>query len=117
MSENEPLSSQDQLENNRLLNERYFKEGQLSHERDQLELRRGCVGMLIGAGDESKINVAFLVIVTCSFFLLISFSANNPEITDWQKTILVRIWETFPPIITLALGYIFGRNASSKGGQ
>jgi hypothetical protein len=81
------------------------------HLKDQKRLERGIAGWFIGHGSEKLGNIAFLVIIIC--FMLIFGLAWFPKSDDApfrEKTTY-----TLFSIITLALGYLFGKSSSGSG--
>ena len=71
--------------------------------------RRGWLGAIWGDGNNSAINIAGLLIV-----LLVSIGAVYTFVMlckSWQETHLqvLDFWKIIVPLITLALGYLFGK--------
>jgi hypothetical protein len=85
------------------------------HDFQHQESKLGIVGKWIGTGDSSKVNVAYMVILFSVIFLLITLLSNEPNINPNIEKYFDRIWEIFPPIITLSLGYIFGKSGNTEG--
>lgn len=75
---------------------------------EQLKIKIGQIGELLGCEDNASRNITALI---CAILLIILLVLSiivylceknfNPVMTLWEKTI---------PIITLALGYLFGKN-------
>lgn len=81
----------------------------------------GTIAKLIGTGENAKNSIIWMTI-TWSFYiasgitllLFISLwiayhNKNTAEISEIKKH-MIAIWSIFTPIITLALGYAFGKN-------
>lgn len=81
----------------------------------------GTIAKLIGTGENAKNSIIWMTI-TWSFYiasgitllLFISlwvayYNENATEITEIKKQ-MITMWSVFTPIITLALGYAFGKN-------
>jgi len=73
---------------------------------------------VIGTGKHAKTNIIWymvsgvLVIFSCicvSLVILVIYRYNISEITQSIKD----IWSVFTPIITLSLGYLFGKKSSA----
>lgn len=81
----------------------------------------GTITKTIGTGENAKNSIvwmtitwSFVIATGISFILLIFlgiayFQDKESLITDLTKNITT-VWSIFTPIITLALGYAFGRN-------
>lgn len=84
-----------------------MQERQFEHENSIKDKDLGLLGKFWGAGDNSSRNIAAIV---C--FLLI-FGATVVSIATYCSTqdssLIAKIWGYVTPIITLALGYIFGK--------
>jgi hypothetical protein len=67
------------------------------------KIEAGLIGKYFGTGDNAKINITaisvLLLIISAIFF---SFFFKLPEAIEYWKTIL--------PLVTLGLGYIWGKN-------
>ena len=71
----------------------------------EMDLEAGWLGKIFGAGNKAASNIAGLLVtlltVSGFFVLFIESSVSALE-----------YWKTITPIITLALGYIFGKGVS-----
>lgn len=73
----------------------------------------GSMGEHIGTGPHAQNNITLLVIqysflsgaIATAYFLVVFLVKNSPDLLESIKT----IWAIFTPIITLGLGYIFGK--------
>lgn len=63
----------------------------------------GIIATFIGTGTNARSSIVVITIIFC-FIVGIILS-----ITQSQEDV-INVWSIFCPIITLALGYIFGRN-------
>jgi hypothetical protein len=68
---------------------------------EKTKLDIGLVGKLFGKGDAVKLNVAALC------FLLLVVSGIIKSFTQFENSI--DYWKTISPLITLTLGYIWGK--------
>lgn len=75
----------------------------------------------IGTGDDAKHSIIWTTIRWCFIiatvitiilfiFLAIAFTTNNASEISELKRFIITIWSIFTPIITLALGYAFGKD-------
>jgi surface polysaccharide O-acyltransferase-like enzyme len=82
--------------------------------RDKLDPKPGLISGIIGSGEDAKNSIVYKTIawsflsgvlfsVVIIFYILYK-GEGNPE--DSIKN----IWAIFIPVITLSLGYIFGKN-------
>jgi hypothetical protein len=81
--------------------------------------KEGQLTSIFGTGDNAKdsfvwisLRYSFIVasLITLGVFLMTAFSCRN---NSYFMESLPKIWDIFVPIITLALGYAFGRGAKS----
>lgn len=81
---------------------------QFDHEKDMVSQRLGWIGKLWGEGENSSRNIAALL---CGLML---FGVTAASITIYcvnqDKELIASIWKLAFPFMTLALGYIFGKN-------
>lgn len=79
-------------------------------ENENLSRKLGKIGGLFGDKDSSSKNIAFSI---CFLLLIIgisiTFIAYYPK-TNSDVELIHRTWEFIIPVITLSLGYIFGKN-------
>lgn len=77
---------------------------------------------VIGEGDAAKNSIIWVTIrwclviptiITVLFFisLWISYGADNPAESESIKDYIIKTWSIFAPIITLALGYLYGKHS------
>lgn len=83
----------------------------------------GSIAKQIGTGDNAKDSFVWMTLRACfwiaglmsvGFFIIsfISFFVNNDFSQDNLNDSLRNAWSIFTPIITLALGYAFGKRES-----
>ena len=78
-------------------------------EENILERQLGLIGKLIGSGDNVKMNIATLTIIVLLGFaiiytIIICIYGENTKAISIEK-----IWSIVLPVVTLALGYAFGK--------
>lgn len=71
----------------------------LEHKR----LEAGVIGKLLGTGENAPVNIAGFTIGAFTLFLIITWGFDRSSFSTNAGVIL--------PIISLALGYIFGKNS------
>jgi hypothetical protein len=71
----------------------------------QMELDAGYIGRLVGGPKNAPNNIAFVVVV---LVLLAGLAAGVFAPADRAE-----VWKYIAPIVTLTLGYLFGRNSAS----
>ena len=72
----------------------------------KIEREIGLLGIIFGSGDTVKMNIAgSTILILVLFGIIITFCCLD----DLDK--VVKIWGITVPIITLALGYIFGKSS------
>ncbi|MGV3460684.1 MAG: hypothetical protein ACO1N9_09555 [Flavobacterium sp.] len=76
------------------------------------ERELGALGKFFGAGDTVKMNIAGLTIIVLTltgiiytFCILYNNNSNNPKAIG-----ILEFWGIITPIITLALGFVFGKS-------
>jgi hypothetical protein len=80
---------------------------------------------IIGTGNEAKNSIIWITIRWCLaipltisilFFISLwaSYYNNNYQEAKEIKEYMLKIWAVFAPLITLALGYLYGKNESIK---
>lgn len=80
---------------------------------------------IIGTGNEAKNSIIWVTIRWCLaiplaisilFFISLWFSYynNNYQEAKEIKEYMLKIWAVFAPLITLALGYLYGRNEKAE---
>jgi len=83
-----------------------------SFEDSKLDKQLGFVGKFFGYGDGGKLNIAgfciaLLLLLGISYtFIALNCSQNHP-----MGISVLQLWGIISPIITLALGYTFGKNS------
>ncbi len=89
-------------------NPRHFLESKkldLEAKKMDYELMPGWLGRVIGSSKNAGNNIAFAVVLAVlAAGLIASFFPGDR----------VEFWKVIVPIITLALGYVFGQNASKS---
>ena len=81
----------------------------------------GTIANTIGTGENAKNSIVWMTItwslriaaglsVVLLIFMGISFFQGKNQVVPEFTSHIVSIWSIFTPIITLALGYAFGRN-------
>ena len=79
---------------------------------------------IIGTGSEAKNSIIWVTIRWCLaipliisilFFISLWFSYYNNNYAEAKeiKDYMLKIWSVFAPLITLALGYLYGKNEKS----
>ena len=71
----------------------------------KMELDAGWLGRIIGSAKNAPNNLAFLVIVL-AFLTGLGLSIAYPN--QWME-----FWKLVIPIITLAMGYVFGKSSNA----
>ncbi len=81
---------------------------QFAQEKEMLSKRVGWIGQLWGEGENSSRNIAAIM---CGLILIgVSVTSITIYIVNQDKELIASIWKLAFPFITLALGYIFGKN-------
>jgi len=84
------------------------------------KINSGDVSSHIGVGKYAKTNIIFHVIsaifvvfscICVSLIILVIYGYKISDITQSIKD----IWSVFTPILTLSLGYLFGKRVDKKG--
>lgn len=88
------------------------------HNNESIKWQLGKIPQLLGEGDNAKHSIVYLVLkwafisatvitilVICNYWFFRDCDNKVPAITDDLKV----IWEIVTPIITLTLGYEFGK--------
>jgi hypothetical protein len=76
-----------------------------AHLDKQKELDLGAIGKIIGHGFEKLGNIAFIVIIIC-FIIIVGIEWHITPLNSLQKD---KTTSTLFSIITLSLGYLFGK--------
>lgn len=71
----------------------------------QMELDAGLLGRVVGGPKNAPNNIAFAVVVLT---LLAGLAASIVAPADRAE-----VWKYIAPIVTLTLGYLFGKNSGS----
>ena len=83
------------------------KESDNSHMREMEVVKQGWIGHVFGTGDNASKNITasicLLLILGCAVVSLYAYIKNG------DKDLASSIWGVIAPIITLSLGYIFGK--------
>lgn len=83
----------------------------------------GAITQQIGRGDDAKHSIIWVTIKYCfwtagiittllSIGLIIAYSLQVKELIESLQKFILSLWSIFTPIITLALGYAFGKDKS-----
>ncbi len=98
-----------------------WKENNATISDDKIKLIRwkyGIIGRLIGVGNNAKHSIVTIIIICCfvaAIIITILVIVNYWKFRDCENKVpdivgdLKVIWEIITPIITLALGYEFGK--------
>lgn len=79
------------------------------HEKEMRDKELGMLGRLFGHSDNSSKNITFvilLILVLVSSALIVLVYCRPPR--DCEAHHIELIWNSLIPVITLALGYLFG---------
>ena len=80
----------------------------LNPDAEKVKNERGALGHLWGARSEKSGNIAGILVVFClATIVFVFYSDQNSSLSMTPKDIL----SAFSSLITLALGYLFGRNS------
>lgn len=84
-----------------------IQERQFAHENSLKEKELGWMGKFFGSGDNSSRNIAAFV----SVLLLLGASVVSVVIYACERdnVLISKIWGLVIPVLTLSLGYIFGK--------
>ena len=77
------------------------------HETDILDRKAGAVGRYFGIEENGSKNITFVIIIVFMivvFSLIMMFYKQSPH-----SQFVEIVWNTAIPVLTLALGYIFGK--------
>ncbi len=86
-----------------------MQQQQHSHENELKNKEIGWLGKFFGSENNSARNMAITVIILVIFGAL-SFSICVLFNAQLDNALIKEVWNLVVPIITLALGYIFGKN-------
>lgn len=85
-----------------------MQQQQHEHENDLKSKDIGWLGKFFGTSDNGARNIAIttiiLLLVGASVFSIVVYCCNKEDMT-----IISNVWNKVIPVITLALGYIFGK--------
>lgn len=86
-----------------------MQQQQHNHENELKNKEIGWLGKFFGSENNSDRNMAITVIVTVIsgatlFSICVLFN------TELNNSLIKEVWSSVVPIVTLALGYIFGKN-------
>lgn len=84
-----------------------MQESQHSHELSLRSKDLGLIGNLFGSSDNSSKNIAAIICLIL-LFAVIAMSCLV-YCLDRDKDFISTLWQIVMPVITLALGYIFGK--------
>ena len=88
--------------------------GEHEYEISKLRTEIGWIGKVFGAADEKPGNIAGIVIVFAAFGLIAIYFIPSPEQPQGlakQTDLAIHISTALISIITLALGYLFGKKS------
>ena len=77
------------------------------HEIELIDRKAGSVGRYFGVEDNASKNITLFIIMillVVVFILIVTFYNVSPH-----SEFVDKVWDTTVPLITLALGYIFGK--------
>ena len=78
-----------------------------NHTQEQQKIRLGIIGKLFGSGDNASKNITaticILLIIGGTAVSLYAYASKD------DKELVGSIWNVIVPIITLSLGYLFGK--------
>ena len=84
-----------------------MQDSQHSHELSLKNKNLGWIGKLVGASDNSSKNIAAII---CLILLIaVIFMSCIVYCVDKDKGFISTLWQIVMPVITLSLGYIFGK--------
>lgn len=86
-----------------------MQDQQHSHENELKNKEIGFLGKFFGSSDNAARNMAMTVIMIVIVGATV-FSIVVLLISSFDKHLISQVWNSIVPIITLALGYIFGKN-------
>lgn len=78
-----------------------------AHAQEQERIRIGRIGRLFGTGENASKNIT----ATICILLIVGGAAVSLYAYAWKddKELVANIWGAIAPIITLSLGYLFGK--------
>lgn len=84
------------------------QEKQHQHEIDLVNTQLGFIGKLFGSKENSSKNITAIICLT----MLVGVSAISLCVYFFSEDVafVKSMWQSISPIITLALGYLFGKN-------
>ena len=84
-----------------------MQKAQHDHEISMRNMELGKIGYIFGASDNSSRNIAAVI----CFVLLLDIIVMSCLVywTDKDKSFVATLWQLVLPVITLSLGYIFGK--------
>lgn len=94
-------------EQSQLKEQHKYQEKENEHSRETEKIKLGKIGQLFGSGDNASKNITaticILLIIGSAAVSLYAYAVKN------DKELVGEIWGTIAPIITLSLGYLFGK--------
>ena len=85
-----------------------LQEQQHAHENELRQKELGWLGKFFGSSDNGAKNIAFtviiLLIVGVTFVSILAYLQDMPD-----RDLISKVWNMVIPVITLSLGYIFGK--------
>ena len=77
------------------------------HELDTIDKNLGCVGRTFGSAENASKNIAAILCI----LLLVGVTIVSIVVYNKEKTVaaVAGLWDGILPIITLSLGYLFGK--------
>ncbi len=83
------------------------KKIELQHELDKIDKNLGCIGRTFGSAENASKNITAILCV----LLLVGVTVVSIIVYCNEKTVsaVAGLWDGILPIITLSLGYLFGK--------
>ena len=78
-----------------------------AHVQEQEKIRIGLIGRLFGTGENASKNITAIICI----LLIVGGAVVSLYAYAWKddKELVKSVWGTIAPIITLSLGYLFGK--------
>lgn len=94
-------------EQNQLKEQHKYQEKENEHSRETEKIKLGRIGRWFGTGENASKNIT----ATICILLIVGGAVVSLYAYAWKndKDLVEKIWGTIAPIITLSLGYLFGK--------